>query len=69
MQTLPQPESTESEARAVSEILAKANPAEMPAMRASLSFLTSAGAELATALAKAQSRIRRPDGDCFRLAA
>lgn len=52
MQTLPQPGSSESEARPVSEILAKANPAEMPAMRASLSFLTSAGAELATALAR-----------------
>jgi chromosome segregation ATPase len=52
MYTLPQPGSSESEARPVSEILAKANPAEMPAMRASLSFLTSAGAELATALAR-----------------
>lgn len=52
MQTLPQPGSSPSEARPVSEILAKANPAEMPAMRASLSFLTSAGAELATALAR-----------------
>ncbi|MBE2234442.1 MAG: hypothetical protein IAE85_13200 [Anaerolinea sp.] len=52
MQTLPQPGSSDNEARAVSEILAKANPAEMPAMRASLSFLTSAGAELATVLAK-----------------
>lgn len=52
MQTLPQPGSSESEARAVSAILARANPAEMPAMRASLSFLTSAGAEMANALAK-----------------
>ncbi len=52
MQTLPQPGSSESEARAVSTILARANPAEMPAMRASLSFLTSAGAEMANALAK-----------------
>lgn len=52
MQTLPQPESFESEARPVSEILAKSNPAEMPAMRASLSFLTSAGAELASVLAR-----------------
>ncbi len=52
MQTLPQPGSSDSEARAVSEILAKANPADLPAMRASLSFLTSAGAELATVLAR-----------------
>lgn len=52
MQTLPQPANPASEARSVSEILAQANPAEMPAMRASLSFLTSAGAELATALAR-----------------
>jgi hypothetical protein len=52
MQTLPQLEQRASEARPVSDILAKANPAEMPAMRASLSFLTSAGAELATALAR-----------------
>jgi chromosome segregation ATPase len=52
MHTLPKPDTHESEARSVSEILARANPAEMPAMRASLSFLTSAGAELATALAR-----------------
>ena len=52
MQPLPQPGSSEGEARAVSAILARANPAEMPAMRASLSFLTSAGAEMANALAK-----------------
>ncbi len=52
MQTLPQLESSDSEARPVSEILAKADPAGLPAMRVSLSFLTSAGAELSTALAK-----------------
>lgn len=52
MQTLPKPKTHDSEAGSVSDILAKANPAEMPAMRASLSFLTSAGAELATALAR-----------------
>ena len=52
MQTLPRPDTHESEAGSVSEILARSNPAEMPAMRASLSFLTSAGAELATALAR-----------------
>lgn len=55
METLPQTQSAGSEARAVSDILAKANPAEIPAMRTSLSFLTSAGAELATAL---QARTR-----------
>lgn len=52
MQTLPQPASYESEARPVSEILAKADPADLPAMRAGLSFLTSAGAELSAALAR-----------------
>ena len=49
MQPLPYQDHRDSEATPVSEILARANPAEMPAMRASLSFLTSAGAELATA--------------------
>ncbi len=52
MQPLPYQDHLDSEAAPVSEILARANPAEMPAMRASLSFLTSAGAELAAALAR-----------------
>ena len=42
----------ENEAKAVSKILARSDPADMPSMRASLSFLTSAGADLATALQK-----------------
>ena len=57
METLLQPESVGAEARSVSEILAKANPAGIPAMRTSLSFLTSAGAELATALEKREQEL------------
>lgn len=59
MQTLPQPDDSPSEARSVSEILARANPADMPAMRAGLSFLTSAGAELAVALERSQQENQR----------
>ncbi len=57
METLLQPESVGAEARSVSEILAKSNPAGIPAMRTSLSFLTSAGAELATALEKREQEL------------
>lgn len=59
MQTLPQPADSLSEARPVSEILSRADPADMPAMRAGLSFLTSAGAELATALEKSNLENQR----------
>ncbi len=59
MQTLPQPADISGEARPVSEILSRADPADMPAMRAGLSFLTSAGAELATALEKSNQENRR----------
>lgn len=62
MDTLPQPESVGAEARSVSDILAKANPAEMPAMRTSLSFLTSAGAELARALEKRDQELEELRG-------
>ena len=50
MESLPQTENADTGARGISEILAKANRADLPAMRTSLSFLTSAGAQLATAL-------------------
>jgi len=59
MQTLPQPADSLGEARPVSEILSRADPADMPAMRAGLSFLTSAGAELATALEKSNQENQR----------
>ena len=59
MQTLPQPADSVGEARPVSEILSRADPADMPAMRAGLSFLTSAGAELATALDKSNQENQR----------
>jgi chromosome segregation ATPase len=59
MQTLPQPADNFGEARPVSEILSRADPADMPAMRAGLSFLTSAGAELATALEKSNQENQR----------
>ncbi len=59
MQNLPQPADSVGEARPVSEILSRANPADMPAMRAGLSFLTSAGAELATALEKSNQENQR----------
>lgn len=59
MQTLPQPADISGEARPVSEILARSDPADMPAMRAGLSFLTSAGAELAVALEKSNQENQR----------
>ncbi len=59
MQTLPQPAESSGEARPVSEILSRADPADMPAMRAGLSFLTAAGAELATALEKSNQENQR----------
>lgn len=59
MQTLPQPADSLGEARPVSEILSRADPADMPAMRAGLSFLTSAGAELAAALEKSHQENQR----------
>ena len=40
---LPQNDDAKTAARGISEILAKANRADLPAMRTSLSFLTSAG--------------------------
>ena len=63
METLLQPESVGAEARSVSEILAKSNPAGIPALRTSLSFLTSAGAELATALEKREQELAREKGE------
>ena len=59
MQTLPQPADSLGEARPVSEILSRADPADMPAMRAGLSFLTSAGAELAAALERSNQENQR----------
>ncbi|MCB0230358.1 MAG: hypothetical protein KDH90_14750, partial [Anaerolineae bacterium] len=52
MEQFPQSAKDETDAQSVSKILSRSDPAELPAMRTSLSFLTYAGAEMATALQK-----------------